>query len=373
MRVLLAGGGTGGHIYPALSIAEAIKNRDSTAEFRFVGTGHGLEATLIPHAGYELDLINLYGFQRRLSARNIKNVFLLGASLLDVRRILKKFRPDIVIGTGGYVCGPVLLMAAQAGIPTMIQEQNAFPGVTNRILSRFVDVVALGYEEAAAKFAGCKARLVTTGNPARRDLTTGSREAALHRFGFRPDIPTVLITGGSQGARSINQASLSLHRHYAGRRDIQLLHLTGQTDYDDVVRVLANEKLPVDDPAQGRIVLPYLHEMPAALSMADVVISRAGAIGLAELTLLGIPSILVPYPYASENHQEVNARALERRGAAMVVRDAELTGELLVEKLAALLEDRVHLRQMAVAAAEMGRPGAADELADLAMKLANRQ
>ena len=370
MRILLAGGGTGGHIYPALAIADAIKRRKPAAEFRFVGTGHGLEATLVPHSGYELDLIHLYGFQRRLSARNFKNIFLLGKSLLDVRRILRRFQPDVVIGTGGYVCGPVLLMAARTGIPTMIQEQNAFPGVTNRILSRVVDVVALGYEEAAEKFASSRAKLVTTGNPVRQDLRVEGREAASHRFGFRPDILTVLITGGSQGARSINQAALSLHRRYAGRRDIQLLHVTGQTDHADVVRTLVNEGLPVDDPAQGRIVLSYLHEMPAALSMTDVAISRAGAIGLAELTLLGIPSILAPYPYASENHQEINARALADRGAAMVIKDAALTGELLYDTVESLLSDTVRRQNMAAAAAGMGHPGAADALALQAIKLA---
>lgn len=370
MRALLAGGGTGGHIYPALAIAEAIKRSDTSAVFRFVGTKHGLEADLVPHSGYNLDFIRLYGFQRRISLRNFQNIFLLSKSLLDARRILRNFRPDVVIGTGGYVCGPVLLMAALLGIPTMIQEQNAFPGVTNRILSRFVDVVALGYEEAAKKFPVGRAKLVTTGNPVRQDLKRANRQEALQHFGFRPDLPTVLITGGSQGARSINRAALELHRRYAGLQSPQLLHVTGQVDYAEVVRALAAEKLPVNDAPGGRVVLPYLHEMPAALSMTDIAISRGGAVGLAELTLLGIPSILVPYPYAAENHQEINARALEDQGAAIVIKDAELTGDHLCETLASLLIKPERLKNMAAAAAQMGRPDAAEALAEQAMKLA---
>ena len=373
MRVLFAGGGTGGHIYPALSIAESIKSLDPGVEFLFVGTGHGLEASLIPHSGYALETIRLYGFQRRLSWRNFKNVFLLAGSILAVQRILRKFQPDVVIGTGGYVCGPVLFRAALAGVPTLVQEQNAFPGITNLILGRFVDVVAVGYAEAAAKFAGHKANILVTGNPVRHDLLEKDCAAARRHFGFKPDIPTVLVTGGSQGARSINQAAIALHRRFSGRPDIQLLHLTGESDYDEVKKVLTAEGLAVADPARGRLVLPYLHEMPLALAMTDLAISRAGAIGLAELTALGIPSILVPYPYAAENHQEINARALEKKGAAIVIKDSELTGELLFEKLNDLLADQGRLRQMSAAAAGMGCRNAADKVAELAMDLAARR
>ena len=374
MKVLLAGGGTGGHIYPALSIAESIKSIDPKAEFLFVGTAHGLESSLIPRSGYPLETISLYGFHRRLSWRNCKNIFLLAGSLLDVRSILRRFGPDVVIGTGGYVCGPVLLLAAWLGFPTLVQEQNAFPGVTNRILGRFVDVVAVGYEEAAVKFSGRKARVVVTGNPVRQDLfaSTKNRAAALQHFGFKPDKTTLLITGGSQGARSVNNAALTLHRRLAGRSDIQLLHVTGQTDFDEITKNLTREWLYFTDPEQGRLVLPYLHEMPLALATVDLAVSRAGAIGLAELTLAGIPSILVPYPYAAENHQEINARALEKNGAALVIKETELTGDLLCDTVTALLEDRERLAIMAAAASAMGRRNAADDLAALAIELAVR-
>lgn len=373
MRVLIAGGGTGGHIYPALSIAAAIKDKEAAAEFLFVGTAHGMEADLVPHAGYRLQTIQLYGFQRRISLRNIKNVYWTLKSLWDVKKILRGYRPDVVIGTGGYVCGPVVWAAARAGIPTLIQEQNAFPGVTNLILSRVVDVAALGYAEAVPKFAGRKARLVVTGNPVREDLFTEDRETACRHFGFASDVRTLLITGGSQGARSINQAALTLHRYFFGRKDLQILHITGQTDYNDIIHTLNSEGLSANESGSGRIVVPYLHEMPKALAAANLVISRAGAIGLAELTLRGIPAILIPYPHASENHQEINARALESNGAAIMIRDAELTGEGLCAKVQELLDSPDTLRSMAAASTAMGHPNAAKDIADIALELACRK
>lgn len=372
MRFVIAGGGTGGHIYPALAIARALERQDATATILFVGTEHGLESELVPHAGYPLQTIHLYGFQRRISWRNFQNVFWTVRSLWEVRKILRAFRPDAVIGTGGYVCGPVVWSAASAGIPTLIQEQNAFPGVTNRILSRVVDVAAVGYPEAAPKFAGHKAHVVVTGNPVREDLLRETREDSCRHFGLRPDSPVLLITGGSQGARSVNQAALALHRHWAGKKEVQILHITGQTDYNNIIHMLQAEGLPVHDGEAGRVVVPYLHEMPKALAAACLVVSRAGAIGLAELTLRGIPSILIPYPYASENHQEINARALEKNGAAVVIRDSELTGELLTATVEKLIADSEKLRSMAAAAAAMGTPRAADEIAALVFDLLNR-
>lgn len=372
MRILVAGGGTGGHIYPALAIAAAVRRREPAAEFLFVGTSHGMEADLVPRAGYPLKTIHLYGFQRRLSLRNVGNLFWTLKSLWDVRKILREFRPDAAVGTGGYVCGPVIWAAARAGVPTLIQEQNAFPGVTNRILGRVADAVALGYAEAGPAFAGRRAKVEVTGNPVRQDLLTADRTAAYRQFGFSPTARTLLVMGGSQGARSINRAALDLHRNLAGRKDIQILHITGKTDYNDIIHSLASGGLPDNDRAAGRLVVPYLHEMPAALAMADLAVSRAGAIGLAELTLRGVPSILVPYPFASENHQEINARALERRDAAIVVRDAELTGAVLGDLVGKLILDGERLRKMAAAAASMGHPHAAETIADMVLALTDR-
>jgi UDP-N-acetylglucosamine--N-acetylmuramyl-(pentapeptide) pyrophosphoryl-undecaprenol N-acetylglucosamine transferase len=373
MRYLIAGGGTGGHIYPALAIASALRSLDAAAEFLFVGTGHGLEADLVPRAGYRLEKIELYGFQRRVSLRNIKNVFLLGRSLWQVRRILREYRPDVVVGTGGYVCGPVVAQAARSGIPTLIQEQNALAGITNKILGRLVDVVALGYAEAAASFAGRKARLVVTGNPVRPDLLFAEREDACRLFGFRTDLPVILITGGSQGARSINQAALTLHmRCRKENKPVQILHITGQTDYNDIIRALDLAKIEINRPDSMVKVLPYVHEMPKALATASLAVSRAGAIGLAELSLCGVPSILIPYPHAAENHQEINARSLESKGAAIVVRDAELSGDWLFEIVSRLLDDPGLLQTMGTAAVQAAHPAATMTIAGLVLELAGR-
>lgn len=370
MRYLIAGGGTGGHIYPALAIAAALRERDGAAEFLFVGTGHGLEADLVPRAGYKLEKIELYGFQRRLSWRNVKNVFLLGQSMWQVRRILREFRPDVVVGTGGYVCGPVVALAAWTGVPTLIQEQNALPGITNRILGRFVDVVALGYAEAAAGFAGRKARIVVTGNPVRPDLLSEERAAACRFFGLKPELPVVLVTGGSQGARSINQAVLvMLLRCIKENKPVQILHITGQTDYNDIIHSLVLAGIEPNNPAASFKIMPYVHEMPKALAAATLAISRAGAIGLAELALRGVPAILIPYPHAAENHQEINARSLEKSGAAIVVCDAELTGELLFDMMNRLFEDPGPLQTMAAAAVRSAHPEATVTIADLVRQL----
>lgn len=369
MKVLMAGGGTGGHIYPALSIAAEIRRKDPSAEVLFVGTLHGMEADLVPRAGYLLKTIHLYGFERRMSWRNLKNLYWSTRSLWDVNKILRNFRPDLVIGTGGYVCGPVVWMASLLGIPTLIQEQNAFPGITNRILGRVVDAVALGYAEAVPVFSGRKARVEVTGNPVREDLLTVGREEARRHFGFQTEVPVVLITGGSQGARSINQAAFALHRQKQDRKFFQILHITGQTDYNNIIHRLQSEGILINDPASGRRVVSYLHDMPKALAAADLVVSRAGALGLAELALRGVPAILIPYPHAAENHQEINARALEKAGAAIVIKDSELTGEGLLEKVNELIFDSDQLRKMATAAIGMGHPGAAAQIVDIAISL----
>ena len=370
MKYLFAGGGTGGHIYPALSIAEALRRQDSAAQFLFVGTGHGLEATLVPRAGYELRQIHLYGFERRLSVRNLQNLLWLTRSLWQVRRMIKDFAPDAAIGTGGYVCGPVLLQAALMKIPSLIQEQNALPGMTNRFLARFVDKIALGYAEAAARFAVPQDKLVFTGNPVREDLLLPKRESACKFFGLNPELPVVLITGGSQGARSINQAALTLHRRFAAENSpVQLLHITGQTDYNNIIHSLQNEGIGSGTASESRVLLPYVHEMPQALAAADMVISRAGAIGLAELSLRALPSILIPYPFAAENHQEMNARALEKKGAAVVIRDSELNGEVLFETLHQLLSDPSRLASMAIAAKASACPDSAEHIAGLVRQM----
>lgn len=370
MRVIISGGGTGGHIYPAVTIARTLDQIAQPEAILFVGTRQGLEADIVPKEGYPIRMIDVAGFERKLTWSNFKNLFRTVGSLLQARRIIADFKPNLVIGTGGYVCGPVLLAASIMGIPTLIQEQNVIPGITNRILARFVKTVAVGYAEAKQYFPAA-ANVVYTGNPIRPDIMSASREEGLAALGLRPDRITLLTAGGSRGARSINNAMAEVHRRFSGNDNIQILHITGQSEYNNIVGNY--QQCGIDVSNSGNIIIkPYLYNMPQALAAADLAVFRAGAIGLAELTARGIPSILIPYPYAAENHQEHNARVLEKEGAAIVFRDAELTGRLLADTIQAIISEPLRLKQMADASLRLGRPGAAHAIGNVAISLLDK-
>ena len=366
-RVIISGGGTGGHIYLAITIARAIADIEPT-EFLYVGSKIGLENTLIPNEGIPFVTIDVRGLERKISFRNLVTLGKTAGSLLRAEQIIHKFKPDVVIGTGGFVCGPVLLAASLSGIPTLVQEQNVIPGVTNTILSRFVKCVALGYEEAADRFKR-KDILVYTGNPVRKDILTGTRDHGRALLGLDPDKFTLLVAGGSRGARSINNAMIEVHRYFRDSRDIQILHVTGDHEYDRVVGQLEG----IDGKGrygEGSHIIPYLHHMPEALAAADLAVYRAGAVGLAELTVRGLPAILIPYPYAAEDHQRYNAQALVMCGAAKMILDKMLTGRELLEEIVHLKNDPEALKRMARASKSKGRPQAAHDIAELALSIA---
>ena len=366
-RVIISGGGTGGHIYPAITIARAIADIEPT-EFLYVGSKIGLENTLIPNEGIPFVTIDVRGLERKITFRNLVTLGKTAGSLLRAEQIIHKFNPDVVIGTGGFVCGPVLLAASLSGIPTLVQEQNVIPGVTNTILSRFVKCVALGYEEAADRFKR-KDILVYTGNPVRKDILTGTRDHGRALLGLDPDKFTLLVAGGSRGARSINNAMIEVHRYFRDSRDIQILHVTGDHEYDRVVGQLEG----IDGKGrygEGSHIIPYLHHMPEALAAADLAVYRAGAVGLAELTVRGLPAILIPYPYAAEDHQRYNAQALVMCGAAKMILDKMLTGRELLEEIVHLKNDPEALKRMARASKSKGRPQAAHDIAELALSIA---
>lgn len=365
MRIIISGGGTGGHIYPAITIIRAIQKEVQSCEVLFIGTQHGLESDIIPKEGFDFRTIDVRGFERRLSVSNVHTIIKTIGSLWQSRQIIRDFKPDIVIGTGGYVCGPVLLAASMMDIPTMIQEQNVIPGITNKILSRFVDKIAVGYGEAVTYFTN-KNKIFVSGNPIRPEIISATREEGITALGLDPAKRTILISGGSRGARSINQAMVQVHQQFAGRQDIQLLHVTGQSEYNGIVGNL--KQCCIDTTKAGNIIIkPYLYNMPQALAVADIAVFRAGAIGLAELTARGIPSILIPYPYAAENHQEFNARVMEQQGAAVVIRDAELNGAKLIEVINELVNSPQKLNDMATASKKIGCPMAAESIAKMAL------
>ena len=358
MRIIVSGGGTGGHIYPAVTIANQIKEKQPDAEIIFVGTREGLEREIVPRYGYPIEFIEVAGFQRKLSLDTIKSAFKLLAGLVDAMKLIRRIKPDLVVGTGGYVCGPVLFLAALQGIPACIQEQNAMPGVTNKILAHFVKKVFLGYQEAGKYFGG-KSEKLFTGNPIRKEILEVSRAVAIEKLKLDPAKKTILVSGGSRGARSINDAMALVETSLAGRSDVQVIHITGDTGYEKFVRQVEKNVLISDNIK----VFRYMHDMPLALAATDLAVFRAGAIGLAELMARGIPSILVPYPYATANHQEHNARAVEAAGAAVVILDKELTGENLLKQIESLLADESRLQKMKDAAKALGRPEAAEDIA----------
>ena len=331
MKIIVSGGGTGGHIYPALTLINVIKAKRPDAEFLYVGTEKGLEADIVPKAGINFTALKLEGgLERHFTLENISRAANAIWSVKRASDIVKNFKPAVVVGTGGYVCGPILLAASLMKIPTLIQEQNAVAGVTNKILSKFVSKIAVGTRDALKNFPADKTTY--TGNPIRRAVLDAKKSDGLKEFNFTADKPIVLISGGSRGARSINNAMIGVLKAAAEKNSAQFLHVTGKGEFDSVT-----EKLSDVLDAPNIKVVPYLYNMPQAMAMADLAIFRAGATGLAELTARGIPAILIPYPYAAENHQEFNAKSLVEAGAARMILNKDLTAEILSANLDGLL------------------------------------
>ena len=366
MKIIFSGGGTGGHIYPALTLIETIKEKYPQAEILYVGTKKGLEADIVPKADIPFATINIEGFARKLSLHNLVVVGKAAMGLLKARRIIKKFSPDVVVGTGGYVSGPLLMMAALMKIPTLIQDQNAIPGVTNKILAKFVTKIACGYESACKFFPADKVQL--TGNPIRKDVLSYTRSEAIKKLKLDPAKKTLLVTGGSRGARRINEAMLDVYKSFANSDKLQILHITGKTEYERFIDSVKRENIDLAKVSNIQIK-PYLYDMPQALAAADVIVSRAGAIGLAEITARGLASILVPYPYAAENHQEYNAKALVNAKAAKMILNKELNGQALIVMLEDLLQSPADLLQIAQNSKKMGYPQAADNIVSMIVSI----
>ena len=360
MRLLFAGGGTAGHINPAIALANHICARDKDAEIRFVGTREGLETGLVPEAGYHLEFIKIRGFDRSLTVKNVKNLCMLPVAIHAASKMIKKFQPDAVIGTGGYVCGPVLYAAARMEIPTLVHESNAFPGITTKLLSGWVDTVALGVEDAKAYLPKAKHTLLT-GTPIRPALLEGSEFEARRELSL-DQRPFLVFFGGSLGARDFNKTVADWICKVAKEGKYQIMMGTGKLhQYEDVMaRFQANGANIQDFPEIE--VREYIYDMHRVMRAADVVISRAGASTLCELTALGKPAILVPSPYVTDNHQEHNARAIERGGGAKVITEEEFTPEKLDETIQSITSNQGALAAMKQAAASMGHTDAAEQL-----------
>ena len=292
MRVLLSGGGTGGHVYPAIAIANKIKEENPDAEILFVGTEKGIESEIVPKYGYELKTVTVQGFKRKVDLDNVKRVFKLFKGLEQSRKVVKKFKPDVVIGTGGYVSGPVLFNAAMGKVPTVVHEQNSFPGVTNKILAKMVTTVLTSFEDSHQRFPeGTREKLVLTGNPVRKEILVARKSIARRNLGITEDKKMVLCYGGSGGSRKINDAMKLVVRNMV-KDDVAFIFATGKSYYNEFINSIEDLHLK---PYQR--VVPYLEDMANALAASDLVIGSAGAISLAEITALGKPSIIIPKAY----------------------------------------------------------------------------
>lgn len=356
MKVLIAAGGTGGHIYPGIAVANEILRRDKSSEIRFVGTARGLETKLVPNAGFKLELIESAGIKNVGLLNTLKGLLLLPKSFLAARKIIKDFQPDAVVGAGGYVTGSVLLTASFLKIPTLVMESNALPGFTNRQLARFVDKAAVTFEEAARFFPG---KAVVTGNPVRReffDIPAKTRENSSF---------SLLAFGGSQGARAINNALVEALPHLSVERDkLKIVHQTGELDFETIKNGYEKAGWNTAD------VRKYLDKMTEEFARADLIVSRAGATTCAELAAAGKAAIMIPLPTAADDHQRKNAEALESAGAARMILQKDLSGEVLAGEIKKLINAPEKITAMEQAAKMLVKGDAAATMVDLIEQLA---
>lgn len=334
-RIVFAGGGTGGHIYPAIAVADEIKARHEDIEPVFIGTKDGLEKSIIPQTGYRIEYIVAKGLRGRGIGRQMITLFSIGVGVIKAMSILMKLKPILVFGSGGFVSAASLIAASFLGFPIVIQEQNSIPGLTNRLMGARAKRIYLGFEMARKYFRN-HPRVVLTGNPLRRVMLEESSVDARQHFGLEKEMPVILVFGGSRGAHSLNAAAIELFKENSS---VQGIVQTGGDDYELVRDALA-------DCATRVVVKPYLDMISLAYRASDIAIARAGALSVSELAYVGLPSILVPYPFAADNHQQHNARALEEVGGAIVVPNRELSGRRLNEIVGDLLSHPGKLEQM---------------------------
>lgn len=371
MRVLFTCGGTAGHINPALGVAGRIRELFPDAEFLFVGAEGHMETELVPREGYELKTVRISGFQRSLAPKKIvENVRAVGRVVSSCRlakRYIKEFRPDVAVGTGGYVCYPVLKTAASMGVPTAVHESNAVPGLTTRLLEKTVDQIMVGLAESR-EFYKAPGKVEVTGTPVRVDFRGLSKSQARRELGLDPGQPVVLAVFGSLGADYMNSAMQGFIRRMGGKDSFRLIYATGKRYYEDVRKSLdaAGLRSPHID------VREYIYDMPKVMAAADVIICRSGASTISELTYLGKPAVMVPSPNVVNHHQEKNARVLEKAGAAKMLLEGQFDGDGLFEAVTGLLRDPAALERMHGASLKMGVADATDRIVSIVLGLAQK-
>lgn len=346
MKVVIAAAGTGGHINPGIAIANKIMEKEPDSKIIFIGTPRGLENDLVPRAGYELKTIDAYGINRNINLDNIKRLYKTTKSVGEAKKILKEFKPDVVIGTGGYICVSVGIAANRLKIPIVLHESNAFPGVAIKLLSKKAKAVLLGFEDAKTRLPKAK-NVVVTGTPTKiksSKLTDEEKANLRSALMLKNELPLVLVFGGSQGARSINNAIIGIIENKLNK-NYQIIWAAGKGNFENIKQQLAEKNMDIDNIENAKI-MPYIYNMQEVMETSDLVVSRSGAMTITEISNLAKPAIFIPFPFATENHQEYNARVLEKVGAAKIILDKNLNYKNLNDTIELMVENKEQLKEM---------------------------
>ncbi len=374
MRMVLSGGGTGGHIYPALAIARKLKQINPDSAILYVGTKKGLEQKLVKEEDFEFTTVTARGWARKINLETFYFILDLAKGILESLRLIKKFAPQVTVGTGGYVCGPILIASKLKGVPIIIHEQNVIPGITNRIFSRFADCTCVSFPESKEYFKKAK-RIEITGNPRAEALMDYMKRSFQNRTHFRQvglkQGQTLLIVGGSRGAEKINQAVLEIMPDLVTLNINKIVYITGERYYKQVLKALQSFKF--EKGAEKLSIYPYMEDLPGAILASTLVISRAGATTIAELTAAAKPAILIPSPNVTDEHQWLNAVAMRNRGAARIMKEGELSGEQLKALVKEIIENPALLEEMKLGATKLQFPRAASTICEIAQQLAKRK
>lgn len=363
MRVIFAGGGTGGHINPAISIADYAKSQDENFEAVFIGTQRGLETKLVPKAGYKIEYIEIEGFSRKNMLKNVGVAAELIKARAKCKKIIKEFKPDCIVCTGGYVSGPVTMAAKAMKVPSLIHEQNVYPGLTVKGSERYVDYLALSFEETVNSLKE-KEKCVVTGNPIRGEILSADKASAREALGIKK--PFVLIFGGSLGADAINKSVMEMLPKIIADGKIELLFGTGDRNYEKIMNEVKEKGIELNDDVR---IVSYIDNMAQCMAAADIVVSRAGAITVSEIAALAKPSILIPSPNVVRNHQEQNAREFKKNGAAAMIVEKDLSADALYEKIMSMINNSEGLVQMSENLRKMAKTNALERIYELMLKM----
>ena len=358
MNVIISGGGTGGHIYPAIAIAQKIQENIEDVNILYVGIKGGPEETIAKKYGYNFEPIEGMGMPRKINKKFFKSLSTNMKGFKSARRIINEFKPDIAIGTGGYVCGPIIYQAAKLKVPTIIHESNSYPGITSKYLSKKVDYVCISYAEAIKHFKH-KEKIVVTGNPVRNNFNDTYTDDDLEKLGIGKDIPVVFSFGGSNGSYAMNKAVKELVANLKG--DFYLLHQTGKRNFDDFIKDLPENKYLK--------VFPYIDNIDLFYAVSDLIIASSGAMSLAEISSVKKPSILIPKGYTTENHQQYNAETYVKNGASLMILEKELDGKILYNNIMSVINDKEKLEEMGKNSAKLAQDGASDAILKLVLEL----